>query len=56
MRSHLQVLSRISFALHDAQFKEAIARQAPREEILGEARRVEGALGAPKADVGKASG
>ncbi len=34
MRSHLQVLSRISFALHDEQFKEAITRQAPREVIL----------------------
>ena len=47
MRSHLQVLSRISFALHDAQFKEAIMRQLPRDEILREARRVEGALSAP---------
>ena len=34
MRSHLQVISRISFALHDALFKEAVMRQLPREEIL----------------------
>ena len=55
MRSHLQVLSRISFALHDAQFEEAVMRQSPREEILREAKRVEGALRAPKVVPGKAS-
>ena len=55
MRSHLQILSRISFALHDAQFKEAITRQAPRDEILREAQRVEGAVAAPKAVAGKAA-
>jgi PTS system nitrogen regulatory IIA component len=55
MRSHLQVLSRISFALLDAQFKEAVMVQAPREEILREARRVEEELTAPKAVTGKES-
>ena len=55
MRSHLQVLSRISFALHDPQFKEAVMLQASREEILREARRVEEELTAPKAVTGKAS-
>ena len=55
MRSHLQMLSRISFALHDAQFKDAVMRQLPREEILQEARRVEATLSAPNAQAGKAS-
>jgi PTS system nitrogen regulatory IIA component len=49
MRSHLQVLSRISLALHDTQFKDAIARQLPREDILREAQRVEEAMTSPKA-------
>jgi PTS system nitrogen regulatory IIA component len=40
-RSHLQLLSRLSFALHDARFRERVLRQAPREEILAELRRVE---------------
>ena len=55
MRSHLQTLSRLSFALHDAKFKEAILRQAPSEEILQEARRVETALPAPAVESGKAA-
>jgi PTS system nitrogen regulatory IIA component len=45
-RSHLQLLARLSFALHDAKFKDAVLRQAPAEEILREARRVEANLGA----------
>ncbi len=44
MRSHLQILSRLSHALHDAKFKEVVTRQGQREEILQEARRVEAAL------------
>ena len=40
-RSHLQLLSRLSCALHDGQLKDTVVRQAPREEILGEVRRVE---------------
>jgi len=56
MRSHLQVLSRISLALHDEQFKDAITRQSPPEVILGAARRVEEAMTAPKSQAGKASG
>ena len=47
MRSHLQILSRLSYALHDEKFKEVVIRQGPREEILREARRVEAALAAP---------
>jgi PTS system nitrogen regulatory IIA component len=47
MRSHLQMLARLSFALHDAKFREIVMRQGQREEILREARRVEAALPAP---------
>jgi hypothetical protein len=46
-RSHLQILSRLSFSLHDEAFRGAVVRQAPREEILGELRRVEAGMGAP---------
>jgi len=52
-RSHLQLLSRLSFALHDDKLREAVARQAPCGEIMGEVRRVEAGMGAPAADVGK---
>jgi len=44
-RSHLQLLSRLSFALHDAKLREIGARQAPREEIMLEVRRVEAGMG-----------
>jgi PTS system nitrogen regulatory IIA component len=44
VRSHLYLLSRISAALHDLRFKDAILRRAGRDEILAEAKRVEGAL------------
>jgi PTS system nitrogen regulatory IIA component len=53
MRGHLQTLSRLSFALHDEGFKGVVMRQAPREEILREARRVEASLAAPAADEGR---
>lgn len=52
-RSHLQLLSRLSFALHDRKFRAMVARQAPREEILPEVRRVEARIGAPGAEAGK---
>jgi PTS system nitrogen regulatory IIA component len=55
MRSHLQIVSRISLALQDAQFKGAIMRQSPPAEILREVRRVEGALSSPQVLSGKAS-
>src|SRR6266404_1536990 len=45
VRAHLRLLSRLSFALHDPAFKDAVTRQASREEILREARRVEDSLG-----------
>jgi PTS system nitrogen regulatory IIA component len=43
-RGHLQLLSRLSFALHDAAFKEVVVRHGPREDVLREARRVEAGL------------
>lgn len=47
MRSHLQMLARLSYALHDARFREVVLRQARSEEILQEARRVEEILATP---------
>jgi nitrogen PTS system EIIA component len=44
VRAHLRLLSRLSFALHDAGFKRAVLRQASRDEILRECERVEEAL------------
>src|SRR5581483_12158906 len=41
VRAHLRLLSRLSFALHDPASKAAVVREAPREEILAEAARVE---------------
>jgi PTS system nitrogen regulatory IIA component len=55
VRSHLQMLSRMTYALHDAQFKAVVTRQGRREEILQEARRVEAALIAPAIEGGKES-
>jgi PTS system nitrogen regulatory IIA component len=49
---HLQLLSRLSFALHDCGFKGVVSRQGRSEEILQEARRIEEHL--PAAD-GKAA-
>jgi hypothetical protein len=46
-RSHLQLLSRLSFALHDGKLRQTVARQATREEIMQELRRVEAGMGAP---------
>jgi PTS system nitrogen regulatory IIA component len=45
--THLRLLSRLSFALHDRQFRQTIMRQAQREEIMLELRRVEAAMDAP---------
>jgi PTS system nitrogen regulatory IIA component len=50
IRGHLFLLSRIAAALHDAKFKKAVLKRAPREEILIEARRVEGLLAPLKGD------
>jgi nitrogen PTS system EIIA component len=40
-RMHLQLLSRLSFALHDSQFKAALAHRAAPKDILVELERVE---------------
>jgi nitrogen PTS system EIIA component len=55
VRSHLQMLSRLSFALHDARFKEVVMRGAQQEEILAEARRVDDVLAAGNNGPGKAT-
>jgi PTS system nitrogen regulatory IIA component len=47
VRVHLRLLSRLVTALHDARFRELIARKAPREEILAGARVVEGRFSSP---------
>jgi PTS system nitrogen regulatory IIA component len=52
-RIHLQLLSRLSFALHDGKLRETVARAAPSEEILQEFRRVEVGMGTPPVEVGK---
>jgi PTS system nitrogen regulatory IIA component len=52
-RSHLQLLSRLSFALHDAKLREVVVRQAPREEIVAEVRRVEAGMRTPALEFGK---
>jgi PTS system nitrogen regulatory IIA component len=52
-RTHLQLLSRLSFALHDEQLRETVAREAPREEILREVRRVETRIEGPAVEAGK---
>jgi PTS system nitrogen regulatory IIA component len=54
-RCHLQLLARLSFALHDAQFKQAVLRQCTPEEILQHARRVEAAVASSAADARKAA-
>lgn len=43
-RTHLHLLSRLSFALHDLELKAALARRASSAEILDEFQRVEDAI------------
>lgn len=45
-RCHLQLLSRLSMALHDRPFRETVIHQSPREEILRELLRIESGLDA----------
>lgn len=49
IRVHLQMLSRLSFALHDAAFKQALAGHASIGELLPHLRRVEQLLGQSEA-------
>jgi len=44
IRGHLALLSRLGFVLHDPRFKDAILREASRDEIFQEAKRVEAGL------------
>jgi PTS system nitrogen regulatory IIA component len=46
-RSHLQMLARLSYALHDAGFKDVVLRRGQRGEIMREVHRIEAALAAP---------
>jgi nitrogen PTS system EIIA component len=46
-RAHLHLLSRLAFTLNDPGFKDAVRRQASRDEILAAARRVETGLKRP---------
>jgi PTS system nitrogen regulatory IIA component len=46
-RSHLQLLARLSFALHDARLREVLIAHAPREEIMKEICRVEAGMHQP---------
>lgn len=41
IQAHLQILSRLAFALHDPGFKSAVTDPATRDVILGEARRLD---------------
>jgi len=42
--THLQMLARLSYALHDASFKDVLRKQGTREDILTEVRRIESGL------------
>jgi PTS system nitrogen regulatory IIA component len=44
VRAHLHLLSRLSYALRDPAFKEAVVRQASREELMAAAERCERSL------------
>jgi PTS system nitrogen regulatory IIA component len=46
VRSHLQMLARLSYALHDGPFKQVILRMGERDEILQHVRRIESSLAA----------
>ena len=46
VRFHLQLLSRLAFALHDAEFREAVLQQESKNEILRQARRIDTSLAA----------
>jgi len=52
-RGHLQMLSRLSYALHEPKFRDVVLAAGQREEILREAREVEATLAANQA--GKAA-
>ncbi len=47
IRAHLGIMARLGFAFRDSGFKEAILREATREDIFREARRVEASFAEP---------
>jgi PTS system nitrogen regulatory IIA component len=47
VKAHLHLLSRLTFALRDADFKALILRQASRDEILAAAKRISESLRKP---------
>ncbi len=49
VRAHLHLLSRLAFALRDPGFKGAVSRQALRDEIFAELRRVDSGMAQPAA-------
>ena len=49
IRAHLLMMSQLAFALRDVGFREAVQREASREEIFREARRVEASFIEPPA-------
>ncbi|MCE0499021.1 MAG: PTS sugar transporter subunit IIA [Methylacidiphilales bacterium] len=53
VKAHLHLLSRLAYALRDADFKSLIVRQANRDEILDAAKRISGSLRAAAAGSGK---
>jgi hypothetical protein len=48
IRGHLQLLSRLSLALHDGDFTATLQRRADVASILAEARRVDSKLHPPE--------
>jgi PTS system nitrogen regulatory IIA component len=44
VKAHLHLLSRLAFALRDAEFKEALRARADRERLMGIVGRVESAI------------
>ena len=52
-RSHLQLLSRLSFALHDDRLRTAVIQHAQQQEIMQEICRVEAGMGAARSEGGK---
>jgi PTS system nitrogen regulatory IIA component len=55
VRAHLRMLSMISFAVRDEQFRQVLRSHGSREEIFEHARRVEQCFPVPAATVEHAS-
>jgi PTS system nitrogen regulatory IIA component len=54
MRSHLQMLARLTHAIHDPRFRDVVYGHQPREVILAEARRIDATLNVPSSLARKA--